>query len=224
MPPNVAQKECFCGSLEPGYPQGYNVLESSWAGEALGVTVEGSAMSLEPDGMVKAFGLASNVVERAFLDAALRQAGGVLTPTQYLALRFIGLHDGACIRDLAASLHVSHPAAVKLVDRLTAADMVVRSPCPEDRRRVCLRLSPRGQRVWNEVRTRHQQLVETALHRMGEEPAARLLDLLLGFVRASLESVEQVRRVCLYCGVEHRPGCPVSETEEVLTGKPRTEF
>lgn len=181
-------------------------------------------MSLDADRMVKAFALVGNVVERAFLDAALDEAGGRLTPTQYQALRFIALHDGACIRDLAASLHVSHPAAVKLVERLVASGLVVRSPCPEDRRRVCLGLSNLGQSVWNDVRARHQELVETALRRMGEESATRLLDLILSFVRASIDSVEQVKKVCLYCGVEHRPGCPVAETEEVLTGKPRVEY
>ncbi|MCX7597243.1 MAG: MarR family transcriptional regulator [Armatimonadetes bacterium] len=181
-------------------------------------------MSLDTDRMVKAFTLVRNVVERAFLDTALEQAGGKLTPTQYQALRFIGLHDGACIRDLAASLHVSHPAAVKLVERLAAAGLVLRCPCPEDRRRVCLSLSANGRSVWSEARARHEELVGKALQRMGEEQAASLLGLLLRFVRASVESVDQLGKICLYCGVEHSPGCPVAETEEILTGRPRDEY
>lgn len=181
-------------------------------------------MSLDADRTVKAFALVGNVVERAFLDAALEQAGGRLTPTQYQALRFIALHDGACIRDLAASLHVSHPAAVKLVERLVAAGLIVRSPCPEDRRRVCLHLSPDGQQVWSETRARHQELVEKALRRMQEGQAARLQELLLSFVRAAVETVDQIGRICLYCGVEHTSGCPVAEIEEALTGQPRDEY
>lgn len=180
-------------------------------------------MSLDANRTVKAFALVDNVVERAFLDAALEEAGGRLTPTQYQALRFIALHDGACIRDLAASLHVSHPAAVKLVERLVAAGLAVRSPCPEDRRRVCLGLSEDGRHVWAEARARHQELVEKALRRMGQEQAAHLLELLLSFVRAAVESVDQLGKICLYCGVEHTPRCPVAETEEALTGHSRDE-
>ncbi len=71
-------------------------------------------MSSYPLQTANALALVSNVINRSFLEAALERVKTDLTPTQFAGLRFVALHPGGCIRELAQSLLVSHPAAVKL--------------------------------------------------------------------------------------------------------------
>jgi DNA-binding MarR family transcriptional regulator len=51
------------------------------------------------------------------------------------------------ISDLAQQLLIKHNSAVELVDRLAEQDLVVRETSAVDRRKVQLRLTPRGRQV-----------------------------------------------------------------------------
>jgi DNA-binding MarR family transcriptional regulator len=89
-------------------------------------------------------------------DAVAHAAG--LEPQQYLLLLAIrGLPDGeeATVRTLAGRLALKHHSVVELVDRLEARAYVVRSRNREDRRRVLVSLSPRGERLL-ELVARHR--------------------------------------------------------------------
>jgi DNA-binding MarR family transcriptional regulator len=172
------------------------------------------------DRAVKLLALHCNVVQRMLTYEALEEEGGALTPTQFAGLRFVALHPGACIRDMAAGLQVTHPAAVKLVERLQARGLVERAKAHEDQRRVCLRATQEGQRLWLRVRHRHRALVQQILDSLGENDARRLTDLLEHFVRTAVQTREQAAQVCLYCGVEHDRSCPVGTLEHVLGDEP----
>ena len=78
------------------------------------------------------------------------RAGG-LTPQQYQALLSIrGGYPGReviSIGELAEHLMLKNHSAVELVGRLVKAGLVVRTPSPEDRRRICVRLTPKGQEI-----------------------------------------------------------------------------
>jgi DNA-binding MarR family transcriptional regulator len=178
----------------------------------------------QADRMAKLIALVCNVVDRALMHEA-RAAGKIpLSATQFAGLRFVALHPGTCVRDLAQGLHVSHSAAVKLTERLRARGLLERSECPDDRRRVCLRLTPTGQELWEQVRRAHAALVGQVLDEMGAEAARRLEEFATSFVKTAVRSVDRIGRVCLYCGVEHQAGCPLSQAEEVLTGQPRQNY
>ncbi|HVS88198.1 MAG TPA: MarR family transcriptional regulator [Candidatus Acidoferrum sp.] len=89
-------------------------------------------------------------------DSVARAAG--LEPQQYLLLLAIrGLPEGeeATIRTLAERLALKHHSVVELIDRLEAHGYVVRSRNREDRRRVLVSLSPRGERLLEQV-ARHR--------------------------------------------------------------------
>jgi DNA-binding MarR family transcriptional regulator len=181
-------------------------------------------MSSTPLQTSNALALVSNVINRGFLEAALERVKTDLTPTQFAGLRFVALHPGGCIRELAQSLLVSHPAAVKLAERLVDRGLVKRETAAEDHRRVCLDLTSTGKRVYKEVFAAQQSLIEQVLDRMGTDAASELRRLSLEFVRSSIDTEHQIAKTCLYCGVQHRDECPLSDAEEALTGKPRSAY
>lgn len=86
---------------------------------------------------------------RRFLAFSESAAGAVgLSPRQYQALLAVkGERGGArlTIGDLAARLGIRHHSAVGLVDRLSALGLLDRVAGSEDRRRVYLRLTRRGE-------------------------------------------------------------------------------
>jgi DNA-binding MarR family transcriptional regulator len=83
-----------------------------------------------------------------FSEAAAEQEG--LTSQHYQAMLILrGWPDGlpVSINDMAQQLLIKHNSAVGLVDRLTHEGLVLRAPSTVDRRKVELRLSPRGRQV-----------------------------------------------------------------------------
>lgn len=82
----------------------------------------------------------------AFSQGAARDAG--LTPQQHqalLAIKGFPGRDYTSVSELAERLHLRHHSAVGLVDRLVRRGLLRRAPSREDRRRVEVRLSARGE-------------------------------------------------------------------------------
>ncbi|MFC5499297.1 MarR family winged helix-turn-helix transcriptional regulator [Caenimonas terrae] len=80
-----------------------------------------------------------------FSDAAAAEVG--LTGPHYQAMLVLRgwQHDApVTISELARQLFIKHHSAVGLVDRLAAEGLMVREPSSVDRRKVELRLTPRG--------------------------------------------------------------------------------
>jgi len=86
-------------------------------------------------------------------EANARAAG--LTPQQYQALLSIkGGYPGReeiSIGELARHLMLKNHSAVELVGRLVKADLVCREASPEDRRRICIRITPKGEAILNQL-------------------------------------------------------------------------
>src|SRR5215831_1498092 len=73
-----------------------------------------------------------------------------LEPRQHqLLLAIKGMPDGAgaSVGTLAERLQIRHHSAVELVDRMEAGGLVRRARAGDDRRRVIVRLTRRGERV-----------------------------------------------------------------------------
>lgn len=88
---------------------------------------------------------------RRFLafSAAAAQAAG-LTPQQHqalLAVKGFAGHSRASVGELAENLRVRHHSAVGLIDRLARRGLVRRTMDRQDRRRVQVRLTARGETV-----------------------------------------------------------------------------
>ena len=89
----------------------------------------------------------------ALTEANARKVG--LTPQQHQALLSIkgGYPDlqQVTISNLAAHLLLKNHSTVELVGRLVALGLVVRAPAAEDRRRICLFVTPKGEALLERV-------------------------------------------------------------------------
>ena len=92
-----------------------------------------------------------------FSEAAAEHEG--LTSQHYQAMLILRGWPEArpvSINDLAHQLLIKHNSAVGLVDRLARNDLIIRETSAVDRRKVELRLSPRGRRVLARLAAMHR--------------------------------------------------------------------
>lgn len=88
------------------------------------------------------------LIMRAIRAEMRKHRGADLSVPQFRALVFIGRHPGTSLSALAEYIGLTLPSISKMVDRLTARDLVARRDAPDDRRRVCLELTPLGLATW----------------------------------------------------------------------------
>jgi len=97
---------------------------------------------------------------RQFLSFSEKAAAGVgLTQQQYQALLAVRAHPGPgllTISDLAAQMLIKHHSAVGMVNRLEQQGMVRREPQADDGRKVGIRLTPTGERVFDRLASSHR--------------------------------------------------------------------
>jgi len=92
-----------------------------------------------------------------FSEEAAQAAG--LTPRQYqalLAIKGSGQQERLTIGELAEQLQIVHHAAVELVDRLSAQNLVERQYGVEDRRKVFVQLSRTGSTILDKLSAAHR--------------------------------------------------------------------
>ncbi|WGF89104.1 MarR family winged helix-turn-helix transcriptional regulator [Marinivivus vitaminiproducens] len=125
------------------------------------------------------------------------------------AIVLLGHDPGMTIERLRRALLLSHPGAVRLVDRLVAEGAVVRQPRPDDRRAVALRLTEAGDRssalILDARRTRLARAL-AALEPGERRTLGRLAEkLLASFIR----DVDHAYATCRLCDSASCPDCPV---------------
>jgi len=99
-----------------------------------------------------------------------------LTSQQYqalLAVRSLAESAPVSIADLAQQLLIKHNSAVGLADRLVAQGLMVRERIPENRRKVQLRLTSKGEHVLRRLASIHR----AKLRRIGPDINLILEDL-----------------------------------------------
>jgi DNA-binding MarR family transcriptional regulator len=93
----------------------------------------------------------------AFSEEAAARAG--VTQQQYQALLVVRAHLGPgllSISELASQMLIKHHSAVGMVNRLEELGMVRREPDSGDRRKVGIRLTPTGLRVFDRLASVHR--------------------------------------------------------------------
>jgi DNA-binding MarR family transcriptional regulator len=105
----------------------------------------------------------------ALSEARARDAG--LTAQQHQALLSIKAgfpgREEVSIGDLAEHLLLRNHSAVGLVARLVKAGLVEREPSRADRRRICVRLTPRGEALLSQVSSANLLELKASAHLMG---------------------------------------------------------
>jgi DNA-binding MarR family transcriptional regulator len=83
-----------------------------------------------------------------------------LTPDQYQALLAICASSGngrLSIRDLAEQLQVRHHSTVGIVDQLVLRGAVIREVAPDDRRKILLTLTNKGEEIVKRLAPPHHK-------------------------------------------------------------------
>jgi DNA-binding MarR family transcriptional regulator len=113
----------------------------------------------------------------------LAEAG--ITDMPRTGARVIGglARDGGYARDIASGAGVSKQAVSQLVDTLVLRGYVERVPDEEDRRRVVIRLTDRGQAAADEIRAAVESVDAALLAEVGAEGVERTRATLAALVR-----------------------------------------
>ena len=92
------------------------------------------------------------------------QASGLERGQYQLMLAIKGMPAGVRprIRELAHRMQIQHHSAVELVNRLEAGGYVERERAQDDRREVLLALTPKGERVLEELALHHHDELQSA--------------------------------------------------------------
>jgi len=163
------------------------------------------------------FDVFTRFMHRSLTLRLLGQAGkGAITWPQWEALNYVRRHVGCSVSDLAKGLLVSQPAATKLIDRLVLKGYTIREENPSDRRACRVSLSPVGMVVVDSIARQRNQRLSGLVQQMDVRTQAALANGLSGFLEKALADKGTPEEVCLHCGPEHEPECPVSRARTAL--------
>jgi DNA-binding MarR family transcriptional regulator len=97
-----------------------------------------------------------------------------ISPEQVSLLVAIKYSPGIGVGELAAQEHVSAPAMSNHVDRLERDGLAIRTPSPNDKRRVGLTLTAEGQRMLRRVRSRRTAWLVSRLGKLAPDELATI--------------------------------------------------
>ena len=126
------------------------------------------------------------------------------------ALSLIGHEPGLSIDELARMLGMSHPGAVRLVQRLDRDRLIARKPT-RDGRTSALQLTAAGRKRRARLLAERRTVLEGALKRLSAQErvqlAALLKKLLVGLKRDALHAYA----ICRFCEETVCQRCPMAE-------------
>ena len=121
------------------------------------------AQACTQDDRIRTFGLLLEAHQRLthLLDADLHRTDGISLQTFEVLLRIRRSPEGRLtMSDLAEEVALSTGGVTRLADRLAQDGLLERQACPNDRRRVHLVLTPRGESVLEAAIEHHVAAVE----------------------------------------------------------------
>ncbi|MFI7128882.1 MarR family winged helix-turn-helix transcriptional regulator [Nonomuraea sp. NPDC050153] len=116
-----------------------------------------------------------------------------VTLPQFRLLVIISVHGPMKLVALAEQLAVNPSTALRMVDRLTAAELVTRNVNPRDRREILIDLTENGHRIVAEVTARRRQEIADVVRRLAPEQRAALVEAMRAFSAAGGETATPVR-------------------------------
>jgi DNA-binding MarR family transcriptional regulator len=99
---------------------------------------------------------------------------GRLSVAEFRTLAFVNINRGASLSDAAGHIGLSLPAMSRLVDGLVVDHLLTRVTHGEDRRRICLGITPRGARQLAEAYRHAESFFARTLEGLSSEERARL--------------------------------------------------
>jgi DNA-binding MarR family transcriptional regulator len=103
-----------------------------------------------------------------------QEAGSALSPTLTAALATVERHGPLTPSELALRERVQRPTATKLVAKLEAGGWVARTADPKDGRSSLIAITPEGEALLRQVRTRKDAFLAQRLRALPPEDRATL--------------------------------------------------
>jgi DNA-binding MarR family transcriptional regulator len=144
-----------------------------------------------------------------------------LTEVQLACMRYAYLHPEPSVGEIAEGLGISNAASAKLIDRLVRKSLLLREEDPIDRRVLQIKLTPAGGKLLEEINRIERAKFEAVYAKMSAAEREALELGLDGFLKAALETPEQIEEVCLRCGFTHDPECSGNRLYLKLAGHDR---
>ena len=149
------------------------------------------ATTSDADELVSALLTAS----RALVGVSARSLGQVedaVTITQFRTLVVLEGHGDTRLNQLAERLGVTPSTALRMVDRLIAAQLVTREENKADRREVLIALTHEGARLVREVTERRRAEIATIVAVMPQEGRQEVVAALNAFAQAAGEATPSI--------------------------------
>ncbi len=125
------------------------------------------------------------------------------------ALVVIGHSPGLSIDQLGRVLRLSHPGAVRLVDRLATAGLAVRAVAHHDRRVAVLNLTDAGQAQRVSLLERRRIALEAVLDVICPDDRAALERIADAMIRRLPVDAASALAICRFCDDQQCVGCPM---------------
>ena len=142
----------------------------------------------------------------ALLTASQKEAAANISAA---AITLIGHVPGLSIDELSQGLNLSHPGAVRLVDRMVGDDLVTRKPSKEDGRAVALFLTPRGQQREKSILSSRDKVLSDVLSCLSSEDIDTLSQISEKLLGAALIDEAHALKICRLCNSNACIGCPI---------------
>jgi MarR family transcriptional regulator, negative regulator of the multidrug operon emrRAB len=139
------------------------------------------------------------------------------TSSAAAALNVIAFYEGCSNGALSRALGLSHPATVRLVDKLEAEDLVI-SETGADKRTVALRLTELGREHARAGVHERCVLLGDVVDRLTPAQRRSLDEVLEVLLRSMVEAAQDADHICRLCDGEACPSeqCPVHQKAVAL--------
>jgi DNA-binding MarR family transcriptional regulator len=118
---------------------------------------------------------------------SLAEVEGTVTLSQFRTLVVLRAHGATRLNRLSERLGVNASTALRSVDRLISAGLVLRRENADDRREVVIELTQRGRRLVDRVTARRREVIQDIVRAMPAEQRAGLVEALRSFAAAANE-------------------------------------
>lgn len=149
----------------------------------------------------------------ALADGQLREvtAASGLVASDVAALNAIGQAPGLSIEAVRTALAISHPGAVRSVDRIVAKGLAERGAGVDGRTRG-LRLTVKGIAVWADLHAARMAWLKRTLDRVEASQLAALEPVVEALLAALTTSYDESEHICRLCDERSCPQrrCPVT--------------
>lgn len=148
----------------------------------------------------KLTGVFSDIVVKTMTVQLLRELEELdLSLSQLHALTHVAEARKCSVGALAESLGVTHPAAVKLAEKLARKGLLTRGIDPSDHRQAELCATTEGRTLINRVREERTHRLEQVFNRMTADERQALITGLQGFVTAATRNEGALDHLCVCC-------------------------